>query len=103
MPYPETIKYIKDQLDKGISEERTRTALEESGYQLDIIDKLMEGAGPSKIKKDISGIEKLILKDVAIGIILLVIVGSISYFTFFAGEKAGIGGIAPQPALSTSL
>ena len=87
MPYPETIKYIKEQLDKGISAERIRKALEETGYQSDIIDKLMTEAGASKQDKTPSGIENLILKDALIGLAILVIVGSIGILLFLQEIK----------------
>lgn len=82
MPYPETIKYIKKQLENGISEDRIRKALTDSGYQQEVIDQLMNDVGAPKPEKKSSGIEN-ILKDAAIGTVLLLIIGSFVYFNFF--------------------
>ena len=95
MPYPETIKYIKKQLDEGIKPERIRKALQDHGYQKEIVDKLMKEAGVKVEEKKSSGIEKLILKNVAIGALLLLIVGSLVYFNFFSESKTEL--LAPKP------
>ena len=94
MPYPETIKYIKKQLDEGIKPERIRKALLEHGYQQEIVDKLMEKAGEPEPEKKSSGIE-LILKDVGIGIILLLVMGSLIYISFFSDSKIEL--LSPKP------
>ena len=83
MSYSETIKYIKKQASKGADADRIKKVLLDSGYQQDVISELMEKAGVIKPKKEPKGIEKLILKDVTIGIVLLVVFGSIAYFSFF--------------------
>ena len=79
MHYPETLSYIKKQLEKGISPERIKKALSESGYLPDVIETLMKEAGVTKKESPSSGIESLILKDAAIGVIILLIVGA--FFT----------------------
>jgi hypothetical protein len=86
MPYPETIAYIKKQLEKGISVDKVRKALLESGYQQEVIDELIEKAGAKKEEKKSSGIE-VILKDVAIGVFLLLVFGSLFYFSFLKDVK----------------
>ncbi len=83
MSYSETIKYIKKQASKGADASRIKKVLSDAGYQPDVVDELIEKAGVFKPKKEAKGIEKLILKDVTIGIVLLVVFGSIAYFSFF--------------------
>jgi hypothetical protein len=82
MPYPETIAYIKRQIEKGIDIDKIKKALIESGYQQDVIDELLSKAGAPKPEKKSSGIEVL-LKDAAIGVFLLIMIGSLVYFNFF--------------------
>ena len=99
MPYPETVKYIKKQLDKGITAERVKKALLDSGYKKDVIDQLMEKAGVTKEKKKTEGIEKLLLKEVAIGVFILIVAGSLVYFGFFVDKGAPIKEFfSPPPA-----
>jgi len=50
------------------------------------VDKLMEKAGEPKPEKKSSGIE-LILKDIGIGVILLLVIGSLIYINFFSDSK----------------
>ena len=73
MPYPKTVEYIKKQLDKGTDPDKIKKGLTDSGYQPEIIDKLMEQAGALKSDKKPTGIET-ILKDVAIGVVLLLMI-----------------------------
>lgn len=91
MPYPETVKYIKEQIEKGISADRIKKALVNAGYQSDVIDQLLEKVGIQKQEKKAAGIEKLILKDISIGFVLLLIIGSLVYFNFFSGAKEMLG------------
>ena len=89
MPYPETIKYIQKQLEEDSSPEkveRIKKALLDHGYQPEIVDKLMKEAGAPNKKKENSGIEKLILKNVAV-IFILLIVGFATYSIFFQNNK----------------
>gem|GEM_PF-6371729 len=83
MPYPETIKYIKEQLDKGLKAEDVKKALLNAGYQDEIVEQLLEKAGAVKEEKKVSGIEKVLLKDLGIGIVLLLVIGSLVYINFF--------------------
>ena len=87
MPYPETIAYIKKQLEEGIKADKIKKALESAGYQTDVIDELLTKAGVEKEEKKTEGIEKLLLKDAVIGVVLLLIIGSLGYFIFFNGDK----------------
>ncbi|TKJ17393.1 hypothetical protein CEE44_02560 [Candidatus Woesearchaeota archaeon B3_Woes] len=88
MGYSETIKYIKKQASKGADAGRIKKVLSEAGYQQEIIDELIEKAGVFKSKKEAKGIEKIILKDVTIGVVLLLVFGSLAYFSFFKdGDK----------------
>jgi len=87
MPYPETIKYIKEQLDRGLKSEDVKKLLLNAGYQNEVIDQLLEKAGVIKEEKKASGIEKVLLKDLGIGAVLLIIIGSLVYINFFAGSK----------------
>jgi DNA-binding transcriptional MerR regulator len=83
MPYPETIKYIKKQLDNGFSSDKIKKALQDSGYGENVIDQLMKQAGVGDQKtQNKTGIEN-ILKDIGIGVVLLLIIGSLVYFNFF--------------------
>tara|TARA_Y100000310_G_C20407103_1_gene680192 strand:- start:78 stop:641 length:564 start_codon:yes stop_codon:yes gene_type:complete len=82
MPYPETIAYIKKQLEEGIKADKIKKALENAGYQGDVIDELMEKAGVEKEEKKVSDIEKILMKDAIIGVVLLLIIGSLGYFVF---------------------
>ena len=91
MPYPETVKYIKKQIDKGVSAERIKKGLLDSGYQQEIVNKLLEKAGVEKENKKEEGIEKILLKDIAIGAVLLLFVGSLIYINFFTDEEIGVG------------
>jgi hypothetical protein len=95
MPYPETIKYIKKQIDEGINPDRIKKALLDNGYQQEIVDKLMKEAGVVGEEKKSSGIEKLLFKDVTMGVILLLVIGSLVYFNFFSDSKTEL--LAPKP------
>jgi hypothetical protein len=86
MPYPETIEYIKKQIEEGLKADRIKKALEDAGYQIDVIDELMEKAGVEKEEKKTEGIEKLLLKDAVIGVVLLLIIGSLGYFIFLNND-----------------
>lgn len=78
MPYPETIAYIKKQVEEGFPTERIRSALEESGYQDDVIDELFEKAGVvSHIKSKPKGIDAMVLRSVGVAVLLLFGVGFI--------------------------
>ena len=83
MSYSETIKYIKKQASKGADASRIKKVLSDAGYQSDVVDELIEKAGVFKPKKEPKGIEKLILKDDPMGVILLLVFGYIAYFSFF--------------------
>ncbi len=83
MSYPETIKYIQKQLDEGVSPNKIKDALSNSGYTSEVIDELMNKAGVQKPEKKAEGIEKIIFKDAAIAIVLLLVMGSFVYFSFF--------------------
>ncbi len=82
MPYPETIKYIKKQVEEGISIDKIKEKLVESGYQEEVIEQLIEKAGVLKTEKKSEGIEKIIFKDAAISVAILLLVGSLVYFNF---------------------
>ncbi|MCK4521728.1 MAG: hypothetical protein KAU20_04075 [Nanoarchaeota archaeon] len=88
MAYPETTEYIKKQLKEGFSPERIKKALLDAGYLPEVVDSLMKEAGVKEdTKKSTSGIEKVLLKDIAIGVILLLVVGGFVYFSFFKPEN----------------
>src|SRR3989338_4436298 len=87
MPYPETVEYIKKQLKEHIKPEQIRNALEDAGYQQDVIDELLKEAGAVEpAQKQSSGIEKMLLKDICIGMILIAVVGTLIHLDFFSGS-----------------
>jgi len=100
MLYPETIKYIKKQLKKGAKPSKIKKALEEAGYQLDIIDKLLEKAGAEKSEKKSAGIE-LVIKNIGIWVILLLIGASLIYFVFL--QKPGQELFSPETSKNLEL
>jgi hypothetical protein len=87
MPYPETIAYIKKQLTEGFTVSEVKKALAESGYQEDIITSLLKKAGvKEKQSEKTTGIEKILMKNIGVGALLLLVVGSLAYVNLYGGE-----------------
>ena len=84
--YPETVKYIKDQISSGFSTEQIREALDESGYEPDVIELLLQEAGAPEGKTRLSGIERLLKKEMVVGVVLLLAV-SASFMFFFNPQQ----------------